>query len=181
MKNIQLCCLLILAVFLVRCDSSTSKNEDITEQNDVSEKSDSVENDELITNETLTSWDEDNFEGFWAEFLSKTQDDRDYFKAVIDFPYGDGFETITRADFEEPNSKYVIGFHEQTEITFSILDEDGYLNGNLADLFNERFGNLEGIYVARHEDLPIGYFAYFKHTDGTFKFIGFEDTQDASN
>jgi len=176
-KNIQLFCFLTFVVFLVSCGNSTSPsagNEDATAQNDTSK------NANVPSPKVEKIWSKDDFEAFWVYFKSKTED-KNYLLTAIDFPYGNGFETITKAEFENPDGKYFIAFHEQTEIIFSMLNKDGYLNGNLARLFKERFGDLADIYVVRHEDLPVGYYAYFKYYENTFKLIGFEGTQDASH
>ena len=57
---------------------------------------------------------------------------------------------------------------------------DGYMDESLNNFFTRKFGNLENIYIiselAFYEN-EIGYKAYFRESNGTFKFIGFEGNE----
>jgi hypothetical protein len=182
MKNIQYFTILILAIFLVSCGAATTEQEDKTTQNDMtSELSDSAMKAlEDAEKKVKKSWNLEDLEAFWEVFSSQTENN-DYLIANIGFPYGDGFKTVTKAEFSAADSEHFLTFHDTKNVTFNMLKKDGYLNGELSRLFEERFGNLDNIYFVRHEDEPAGYFAYFKVIGNNLKFIGSEDTMDASN
>lgn len=146
----------------------------------VSVSKDTIEPTEVSAEVVQTTWTRANFEQFWKTFSSQTGD-KNYLIARIDFPYGNGFETISKSAYEKEGSSYSIHFQDQSKVTFSMLEPETYLNGNLSELFKEKYTNLEDIYVVRNEDDPTGYYAYFKYFDNTFKLIGFEETMDASN
>jgi hypothetical protein len=182
MKNIQHFGILILAILLVSCGAATTEQEDTTTENDMtSELSDSAMKalDEA-EKKVKKSWNLEDLETFWNVFSNQTENN-DYLIANIDFPYGTGFKTVTKAEFSTADSEHFLAFHDTKNVTFNMLKKDGYLNGGLSRLFEERFGNLDNIYFVRHEDDPAGYFAYFKVIDNNLKFISSEDTMDAEN
>jgi hypothetical protein len=135
----------------------------------------------------------ERFVNFWNSFQSKMKQ-TDSIIEMIDFPYviNCNFldETqISKSQFQENGTEIYVNGNAFISNTFSASfypnnkglaigkHTDGYMSEPIRSFIQQKFGDLENIYFI--SELPnfeteTGYKAYFRESNGTFKFIGFE-------
>ena len=130
------------------------------------------------------------FNEFWLRF-QKEMNNKEAMLRQIDYPYSyssnylsDG--EITKEQFSKEGPEIFVNgnafikttFNKSSYPTISIKKyNNGYLNEYLKIQFLRKFSNLNDIYVISekgNENDGIGYKAYFKKTNTSFAFIGFE-------
>lgn len=137
------------------------------------------------------------FNQFW-EIFQKNLKVKTYLLSNINFPYFYNCNyfaepgQITREQFQEQGPEIFMNGNAFISNNFSLqynppgslstkVYSNQYMDEYLKDSFQKAFGNLSGIYVVSEkgkEGEPIGYKAYFKLIDGSFKFIGFEGQEE---
>jgi hypothetical protein len=136
----------------------------------------------------------EDFLTFWKTFQSKMKD-KDSIIPHIYFPYAISCNYldnsyVTANEFSNEGTEIYVNGNAFIANTFSpefYPDLKGlfvgpykpnrYMDTNLAEKLNEFHGNLDNIIVVSElgkDQEQVGYKAYFKKTNGSYKFIGFE-------
>lgn len=134
------------------------------------------------------------FLDYWTDFQSHLNT-KDSIISFISFPYGIDCNylydvtSVTEQDFNENGIDVFVNGNAFISNTFSSMNYPknkglyfglfmgGYMSENIKSFITNKYGDLENIYIV--SELPnfeqgSGYKAYFRETNGSFKFIGFE-------
>jgi len=139
----------------------------------------------------------ERFLNYWNSFQNKMKITDSIineieFPYIIDCSYLDQGEVI-RTEFEKNGTEIYVNGNAFISGVFSNYNypknknlyigryNDGYMSELLSTSFTNRFGNLKNIYVVsdlKYYEEGTGYKAYFRESNGTFKFIGFEGVEE---